>query len=182
MKIFLSGGCKNGKSAYAEELAVALSKQHHVPLYYLATMKPVDDEDYARIEKHRESRKDSGFTTIEVNRNIHMLPPHTDSNGSYLLDSATALLVNEMFLPDGSTNLHAGDLVAGHIEALLSTHPNMVIVSDYLYSDAIEYDDFTDAYRRELATIDKACAKLCDVVIEVSFSNLIVYKGKDLLL
>ena len=43
MTVFLSGGCKNGKSTLAEQIAVHLSRPEH--LYYLATMIPHDEED-----------------------------------------------------------------------------------------------------------------------------------------
>ena len=55
---------------------------------------------------------------------------------------------------------------------------NAVFVSDYIYSDAARYDDFTEEYRRSLASIDRALARTCDTVIEVCAGNLIVHKGE----
>ena len=52
MNVFISGGCKNGKSYYAQEVARDMANEKNVPLYYLATMIPVDDEDRARIKRH----------------------------------------------------------------------------------------------------------------------------------
>ena len=49
MNIFISGGCKNGKSLHAQELAKEMADVQHVPLYYIATMIPKDDEDHNRI-------------------------------------------------------------------------------------------------------------------------------------
>jgi hypothetical protein len=56
-----------------------------------------------------------------------------------------------------------------------------VIVSDFIYSDAFLYDDFTEAYRRGLAFIDKKVAELSDVVIEVCAGNSIIHKGARLI-
>lgn len=47
MKVLISGGAKNGKSMFAQEIAKKLSKEGH--LWYLATMEPHDDEDDARV-------------------------------------------------------------------------------------------------------------------------------------
>lgn len=58
MTVFLSGGCKNGKSTLAEQIAVHLSRPGR--LYYLATMIPHDEEDRARIARHVESRAGLG--------------------------------------------------------------------------------------------------------------------------
>lgn len=43
MIVFITGGAKNGKSSYAQDLAVKLASggKH----YYLATMIPCDEED-----------------------------------------------------------------------------------------------------------------------------------------
>ena len=45
MNILISGGCKNGKSYYAQKLALSMAQEKSLPLYYLATMIPVDDEE-----------------------------------------------------------------------------------------------------------------------------------------
>ena len=52
MSVFISGGCKNGKSFYAQRIA----KAGGAPLYYIATMIPHDEEDLARIRRHRDER------------------------------------------------------------------------------------------------------------------------------
>ena len=70
MNVFISGGAKNGKSSYAQDLAVQMAKEKKCPLYYVATMIPHDDEDRARIERHRRDRNGMGFRTIECGRDI----------------------------------------------------------------------------------------------------------------
>ena len=45
MNVFISGGAKNGKSSFAQELAAGLAKKDGLPLYYVATMIAGDDED-----------------------------------------------------------------------------------------------------------------------------------------
>ena len=66
MRVFISGGCKNGKSMLAQRIAV----KQGAPLYYIATMIPYDDEDRARIRRHLKEREGWGFETIECGRNI----------------------------------------------------------------------------------------------------------------
>ena len=57
---------------------------------------------------------------------------------------------------------------------------NIVLVSDYIYSDAQRYDEVTETYRKCLADIDRNLAAVSDTVLEVSAGNVIVHKG-DLL-
>ena len=174
MSTFISGGCKNGKSFYAQRIA---QRGGH-PLYYIATMIPHDEEDQARIRRHRQERAGWGFETLECGRNILSCLDHADSRGSFLLDSVTALLSNEMFLPDGGFDPDAGDRVGAELRELASRAKNIVFVSDFLYSDSGRYDSFTDAYRRGLAICDRALAEVCDTVVEVCVTNPVVYKGR----
>jgi adenosylcobinamide kinase/adenosylcobinamide-phosphate guanylyltransferase len=175
VNIFISGGCKNGKSYYAQHLAKRQAADN-VPLYYIATMEPADEEDDARILRHRQERDGWGFTTLEQSRNIGALD--ADFSGSFLLDSVTALLSNEMFGKDGTVDRTAYLRVADELVQLADKSGNLVFVSDYIYSDAMKYEELTELYRKGLAWIDRALAKKCDAVIEVSYGNIHVLKGE----
>ncbi|MCL2405941.1 MAG: bifunctional adenosylcobinamide kinase/adenosylcobinamide-phosphate guanylyltransferase [Defluviitaleaceae bacterium] len=174
MRIFISGGCKNGKSTYAQKLA---KHQHNSPLYYVATMSSVDSEDDERIIRHKQERAGWGFLTIEQPRNIIEILDKCDPSGSFLLDSLTALLANEMFTPSGKVDEHASERIAYQLSDVLHKIQNIVIVSDYIYSDAMLYDPLTEAYRKSLAYLDRLAAKCCDVVLEAAYTQIIVHKG-----
>ncbi len=181
MNVFISGGCKNGKSIYAQKIARQMALNLNKPLYYLATMRPVDDEDRARIKRHLKERDGWGFETIEqsenicdcLGRNVKELESKTiDSSGVFLLDSITALLSNEMFKTNGSIDYDAPKRVGADLVEFAIATGNTVFVSDYIYSDALRYDQITESYRRGLATIDQRVAQKCDRVIEVVFGNI----------
>ena len=61
MRILLTGGSGCGKSTYAERLARSFS----APRYYIATMRPYDEECLAKICRHQQQREDGDFLTIE---------------------------------------------------------------------------------------------------------------------
>lgn len=179
MQVLISGGCKNGKSSFAESWIDRLADRGK-PLYYLATMLPKDDEDRQRIARHRSNRQGIPFTTLEVARDIDRNTAACDPAGYYLLDSTTALLENEMFAPDGQVNLVAGQKIIAELAHLLDRLEHLVIVSDYIYSDAFHYEQMTEQFRYSLAQIDRSLARRCDVVLEVSFGRVICHKGKEL--
>lgn len=176
VNIFISGGCKNGKSYFAQSLA-KMQAASGLPLYYIATMKPVDNEDQARILRHRQEREGWGFTTIEKGTGIGSL--EADFSGSFLLDSVTALLSNEMFQKDGTIDQSAHLRIADELTELTRKCSNMVFVSDYIYSDAERYDTFTECYRKGLAWIDRSLARNCEAVIEVAYGRVQIIKGPD---
>ena len=179
MRAFVSGGCKNGKSTFAERLAVFLAKSG-APLYYIATMIPADDEDVLRIERHRRSRAGDGFDTVECPRDVQSLIGKLPKNAVLLLDSLTALLSNRMFDAHG-VHEDASAVMQGELGALLAHFEHVVIVSDYIYADAESYDELTEAYRRSLAALDRLCAQKCELVVEVCQTVPIAYKGRQLL-
>ena len=175
MKAFITGGGSSGKSYYAQRMAMALEVE---PLYYVATMWPMDDEDRARVARHRTERRDWGFETVEQPSDIEGILDKCDPGGAFLLDSVTALLSNEMFLADGSVNEQAAEKIIGGLAQVIPALGHIVIVSDYIYSDAVLYDPLTEAFRRSLAAIDRAVAAMCDAVIEVAYGNTIWHKGR----
>ena len=178
MKIFISGGCKNGKSTLAQKLAVKI-RPGNTPLYYIATMAPADNEDWARITRHREERAGFGFETIEVPKDITSILNLCDKSGFFLFDSVTALLANEMFGRDGSVVPGAYIKVIREMDRLLGAINNIIVVSDYIHSDARMYDDITEAFRFGLACAHKSLAATCDAVVEACYGNFIIHKGPD---
>lgn len=197
MIIFISGGAKNGKTTLGQDLAVKLAKgiagagetgamepgngAETVALhYYVATMIPADGEDRERIRRHIEDREGMGFETIEVGRDILSCLEDADCNGTFLLDSVTALVLNELF-PDPLScemDVAAAEKCAENVAAFATSVKNAVIISDYIYSDTARYDEVTEVYRRCLANVDRKVAQISDVVVEVSAGNYIIHKGE----
>lgn len=177
MIVFITGGAKNGKSSYAQDLAVKLAQggRH----YYLATMVPCDEEDRARIRHHLADREGLGFETLEWGRDIDRCLEKADADSTFLLDSVTALLMNELY-PDTTTwqiDPGAPDRCQAGLERLCRQVKNIVLVSDYIYSDAVRYDPETEIYRRGLAQLDRFLASIADAVIEVSVGSRLFHKG-----
>jgi adenosylcobinamide kinase/adenosylcobinamide-phosphate guanylyltransferase len=173
MSVYISGGCKNGKSTHAQRIAKALGS----PLYYVATMIPRDEEDRARVRRHIGERAGWGFQTIECGCSILSCLSQADTSGAFLIDSVTALLSNEMFPPDGSVDLDAPRRIANELAQFVARAPRTVLVSDYIFSDAAIYPELVEAYRRGLAEIDRRVAGACDALIEVASGIAIFHKG-----
>lgn len=175
MKIYISGGAKNGKSLYAQRLAKALAGGD--ALYYLATMDPHDREDDARVARHREARAGWGFQTLEWPQALGAHLGEADPSGTYLLDSVTALLANEMFTPQG-VDRNAFQRVSRDLTAFAGRVGNFIAVSDFIVSDAGDYDELTEHYRRSLSAVDRACAEAFDSVLEISSGTATARKGE----
>ena len=164
MIVFISGGCKNGKTRLGLDIALKLSKNN--PRYFLATMVPFDEEDRKRIENHKKERLNLGFNTIE--RSIDVSEVNLDSEPTVLLDSLTALILNETFEAEKSKS----DIDKVHVkiiedlESLIEKTKDLIVISDYIYSDGVIYNEYTESFKKNLANIDRWIASRSDVVIE----------------
>lgn len=177
MLVFIAGGAKSGKSHYAQDVAVRLSGggKH----YYIATMIPVDAEDNRRIEAHLADRAGLDFETVEAPTNLPACLGRVDKDAAFLLDSTTALFMNEYY-PDHDTwkpDRSAAERTARDILRFAGQVKHLVVVSDNIYADAYIYDESTEDYRRGLAHIDKEIARHADTVIEMVFGNPVIHKG-----
>lgn len=177
MIVLISGGAKNGKSDYAQELTLRLAGggKH----YYIATMLPTCQEDLQRIRAHVENRAGMGFETLECTRDILSVLDSADPNAAFLLDSTTSLMMNELFhdtvtwQPDPTAAEKCGSDLAAFVQRV----KNVVVVSDGIYSDAAIYGETTELYRSALARSDRLIAAQADVVVEFSCGEPIFFKG-----
>ncbi|ABG83755.1 bifunctional adenosylcobinamide kinase/adenosylcobinamide-phosphate guanylyltransferase [Clostridium perfringens] len=180
MIVLIIGGAKSSKSSYAEFYSSNLSKKGKGKLYYLATMNPYDSEDLKRIENHLKNREKYDFKTIEKHRNLNEIFYKFSKEDTVLLDSLTSLVTNEMFVgKEFNESVHSN--ILKDIKRLGTKVSNLVIVSDYVFSDGIKYDSYTESFKRELGKINCELASFSDVVIEASFGNLIFHKGEEVL-
>lgn len=175
MIVFVVGGSKSGKSSLGEKYAYNLKDQGE--LYYLATMNPYDLEDEERINIHKESRRKYNFTTIEKYKDIGETRTKYNFQDTVFLDSITSLVTNEIFMDE--LNLDVVEKITKDIYSISKSVENLVIVSDYLFSDGIVYDNITDGYRKVLGSINCYIASISDIVVESSFGNIIIHKGEE---
>lgn len=172
MKYLIIGGSKSGKSEIAEKISLSITKGKVI---YMATMKPYDHEDKERIKKHIQRRRGLNYETFEVERNLHKIVHNISEDDTVLIDSITSLLTNEMFYKGEIIENPSISILKG-LEQILFKAKNTLIVSDYIFNDAIEYDEVTKNYEKELAIINRKLAKICDNVIECSFGNVKYHK------
>ncbi len=180
MLIFVLGGVKCGKSMLSQCAARYLhEKREDGKMYYVATMIPYDDEDRKRIDRHLLDRKGWGFETIEESCYFPNIEEKIEENDVLLIDSMTAYVQNIMFGDDDIVNgINMWD-IGEHVKRLSEKAGDVVVVSDYVFSDAIEYETLTERYREWLGRVHIDIAKYADVVIECAYSNPKIIKCSD---
>ena len=170
MLILVSGGSASGKSEFAEGLVTASGLETRA---YLATMQVWDAESEGRVERHRRMRAGKGFATVECPVNLAgaVLP------AGCLLEDLSNLTANEFFGPQGREEAF-GRVLSG-VERAAEQATLLVVVTNELFSDGMDYDPETLAYLDVLARLNRAVARRADRVYEVVCGIPIAWKGAN---
>ncbi|MBI2267655.1 MAG: bifunctional adenosylcobinamide kinase/adenosylcobinamide-phosphate guanylyltransferase [Armatimonadetes bacterium] len=91
--ILITGGCRSGKSRYAEELAESFGSS----LIYVATCPVVDEEMRQRIARHQAARKEAGWRTIEETTDLARVLGENTGRETLLVDCLTLWVNNILY-------------------------------------------------------------------------------------
>lgn len=176
------GGSGSGKSAYAEQEVLAAGCGS---VYYLATMRVLDEEMEKKVARHRNMRAGRGWLTLEQPVDIgkaadvigcaSSVPGQAEAAGrirgdgsAVLLECLSNLVANEMFR---GAQVLAEDAVVRNIVSgirrLRACTACLVIVTNAVFSDGTAYDEGTEAYIRALGRINQEISGMADRVTEV---------------
>jgi adenosylcobinamide kinase / adenosylcobinamide-phosphate guanylyltransferase len=167
--IFISGGVRSGKSAYAESLLLNTAADRRV---YLASGQARDSEMAERILRHQQDREGEGWLTIEQPLRMEQALQKLKKGDAVLWDCATTWLANELY-EDWETGTPCADQ-PGCMEAkwvnlqetirkIRKSSEILVIVSNEVMDDFVR----DETYQRWLGEIHYWLAAECDEAIEM---------------
>ena len=196
----VTGGSGSGKSAYAEKLITEQYKKDSK--YYIATMQVYDEEGKARIERHRQMRSGKGFTTIEQPAYIEealtkidkweekqcvavqeekegrqCVAEQKEKQCVALVECMSNLAANEIFQEEEIRPYAAVERILKGIKTLSKHLHGLVIVTNNVFEDGIEYDAGTQEYLKALGQINEGLASMADTVTEVVVGIPVPLKG-----
>ena len=170
MLTLITGGAKCGKSRLAEKILDPYAKNK----FYIATMRPFGEEAFAAIERHRKIRAGKGFETIEKYTDLHEL--ELPKKSYILLECIANLCANEMF--DNKTVSDPVDNIYNGIIHLNKTASELVIVTNNVGSDGVDYGAGTNKYIEIMGRLNTLAADISDNVIECVYGVTVILKGK----
>lgn len=149
--IFITGGVRSGKSAFAEQLATKLSGRHT----YIATGTAFDAEMAARIKRHQEDRARGAvvWQTLEMSTRF---PEQTFTHGDVLLfECVTTWLGNVQYEAE-----QTGDTLLPYIETFKvqcryweQAGAQVIVVSNELLDEPSSHYTEVNDYRRTLGEL-----------------------------
>ena len=171
MFFVVTGGSGSGKSAFAEKLTASLGEGRRI---YIATMMCFDEEGKKRISRHRAMRADKHFETLERYTDLAGLEVPEDS--ILLLECMSNLTANEMFDESGAGERTVEAVMEG-ICHLREKARHLVVVTNEIFSDGVEYDPETRKYQSYLGEVNCRMAEAAYGFYEVVYGIPLVRKG-----
>ncbi|WP_040227543.1 bifunctional adenosylcobinamide kinase/adenosylcobinamide-phosphate guanylyltransferase [Bhargavaea cecembensis] len=173
--IFISGGVRSGKTAFAEEWIAGTGARR---LVYAATGRPTDPEMEDRIRRHRADRsaRPEQWETIERPTDLPGILPMIRKGDAVLIDCITTWLANEMYdgYEDGTPCHEQAGCLEEKEEALLSAVNELaekasavVIVSNEVLDEPPSEWTETRKYATVLGRIHRRLVALSDRAFEM---------------
>jgi len=165
--VLVYGGCRSGKSAYAQSLA-------HGRVCYIATASAGDEEMSRRIKKHRAQRPadwETVETLLDIDTTILACKGKFDA---ILIDCMSLFLYNlitlhDLDIPNGF-ELCTDDLIS-HLQKILSAAKafgkNVIFVSNETGQGIVPDNRLGRFYRDVSGVMNQTLAHSCDHVIKV---------------
>ena len=170
MLTIVTGGSASGKSEFAEGLVTASENKNRL---YIATMQVYDAEGEKRVARHRAMRAQKGFDTLECPTDL--AGADIPAGCTALLECMSNLCANECFGEIGFEGV-TERIMAG-VERLCDTARDVVIVTNEVFGDGVDYPELTEQYLGVLAEINRRISAKADCVYEVVCGIPIQWKG-----
>lgn len=172
MKTLILGGVRSGKSRLAERLAL----QSGLPVIYIATALPGDDEMRRRIEAHRKRRPETWTVVEEPYALAGVLRAHARAGRCVVVDCLTLWLTqlvcgdDERFLTERDALLAIVPDLAGHL----------ILVSNETGLGIVPMDALSRRFCDEAGRLHQVLADCCDRMVFTVAGLPMVLKGDPL--
>ena len=186
--IFVLGGARSGKSAFAERLA----KHRGERVLYVATAEALDADMERRIASHRRQRPPE-WDTLEVPLELpSALPRDLSGYDACLLDCLTLWVSNILLSMENDPSAEQKILSAAHrlMEAYEHSSATWIVVSNEVGLSVVPSTRLGTVYRDALGRVNQALAARADRVyfvvaglaLEMKSLGALPYTSTDLCL
>lgn len=171
--IFVTGGCRSGKSQFALDYA----NRHFQRKLYLATCEPLDEEMVRRIEHHK-LRRGSDWQTVEEPLKIaEAIQQHGNDAEVILLDCVTLWLSNLLMRKQEDREIM--NEVDKFIDTIKPAQSSCVIVSNEVGMGLVPIEPLGRRFRDLSGMANQRIAEVAQTVVFMVSGIPIFLKGKE---
>lgn len=186
--IFITGGVRSGKSAYAEQQLRQLAEVYCAKrLVYVATGVAFDEEMKKRIVRHQLDRRKQqlNWTTIEQPTKFSEVLKSIQLGDVILWDCVTTWLTNEFYegFESGVSNWQRKELLQKRVDEMKGTvlrlhslQIPMVIVSNEVLDEPLSKNEEVKLYQQYLGKLHQWFVKHATAAIEMEYGTIHQWK------
>jgi adenosylcobinamide kinase/adenosylcobinamide-phosphate guanylyltransferase len=171
--IFITGGCRSGKSQFALDYA----NRHFHKKLYLATSEALDEEMVKRIEDHKKRRGLDWQTVEEPIKIAEAIRQHEDDVEVILLDCTTLWLSNLLMRQKSDHEIM--NEVDKFIDTINQRQVFFIIVSNEVGMGIVPVDPLGRRFRDLSGMANQKIAEVAQTVIFMVSGMPIFMKGKE---
>ena len=172
--IFITGGVRSGKSAFAEQLAAKIGAEKNC--YYVATGMAFDEEMKTRILRHQLDRKEKemNWTTTEMQVEVPKQLKHLSTKDVVLFECVTTWLSNVLYRSERdsarSETIHnCIESLQKQLLAWQAQGATIIVVSNEVLDELPSNYEEVNIYRRLLGELHQWLVQQSDEAYEVQF-------------
>lgn len=170
--IFITGGCRSGKSRHALDYA----NRHFSKKLFLATSEVLDEEMAQRIENHKKVRGPEWQTIEEPVEIVNKIKEYGADGKVILIDCLTLWLYNLLMRWDNDSRII--DETDKLINIIKQNPASFILVSNEVGMGIVPADPLSRRYRDLLGTMNQRIAEALDTVIFMVSGIPLFLKGK----
>ncbi len=178
--LLVVGGCRSGKSAYAQALAESLWPDR----LFVATCPLLDDEMRQRVALHRAARRDRGWDTVEEQLDLAGVLRRWARQGVLLVDCITLWINNLLYAAQQQDRLLDEAEAAGRccevLDAAAGCRGTVIFVSNEVGMGIVPDSPAARRYRDLVGRANQVIAARADGVTLVSCGIPVALKGTNL--
>jgi len=163
--VYVSGGCRSGKSAYAQQLAESLPGCRG----YIATCPVIDPEMDERIARHQQDRRGRGWQTIEAPLALAKAIRSASEFDVLLVDCLTLWVNNLLYEAEQQEKNLSEDKMHALCDELISAcreqGKTVIFVSNELGMGLVPAESVSRRYRDLIGRCNQAVAHAADEAV-----------------
>ncbi len=171
--IFITGGCRSGKSRFALDFA----NHHFSKKLFLATSEALDEEMAQRIENHKKARGPEWQTIEEPVEIVNKIKECGGDGKVILIDCLTLWLYNLLMRWDDDARII--DETDNLINVIRQNPASFILVSNEVGLGIVPADPLSRRYRDLLGTMNQRIAAALDTVVFMVSGLPLFLKGKE---
>ncbi len=171
--IFVTGGCRSGKSRYALDFA----NRHFSQKLFLATSEALDEEMAQRIENHKKVRGPEWQTIEEPVEIVNKIKEHGGYGKIVVIDCLTLWLYNLLMRWNDESRIL--DETDNLINIIKQNPASFILVSNEVGLGIVPADPLSRRYRDMLGAMNQRIAASLETVIFMVSGLPLFLKGKE---